>query len=160
MTVFLNGKRYFAYLTVPFWRYRNMTVFFRRFWKWRYFLNGKRYCRIWRYFYGGSAKWRYFLNGWRVFDFWRYRLRRYTVLGKYDGIPPSTGTDVQHGKITSGIFPRTTLIFKKTYAYHTRESWSNEINRSVVPPTKYVATISERLFFSQRASVLKGLAWF
>ena len=30
-------------------------------------------------------------------------------LPKYDGIPPSTGTDVQHGKITSGIFPRTTL---------------------------------------------------
>ena len=32
-------------------------------------------------------------------------------LPKYDGIPPSTGTDVQHGKITSGIFPRTTLVF-------------------------------------------------
>ena len=26
-------------------------------------------------------------------------------LPKYDGISPSTGTDVQHGKITSGIFP-------------------------------------------------------
>ena len=32
-------------------------------------------------------------------------------LPKYDGIPPSTGTDVQHGKITSGILPRTTLLF-------------------------------------------------
>ena len=30
-------------------------------------------------------------------------------LPKHDGIPPSTGTDVQHGKVTSGIFPRTTL---------------------------------------------------
>ena len=30
-------------------------------------------------------------------------------LPKYDGIPMSTGTDVQHGEITSGIFPRTTL---------------------------------------------------
>ena len=35
-------------------------------------------------------------------------------LPKYDGIPPSTGTDVQHGKITSsGIFPRTTLNYSQ-----------------------------------------------
>ena len=34
-------------------------------------------------------------------------------LPSYDGIPPSTGTDVQHGKITSGIFPRTTLLIFK-----------------------------------------------
>ena len=38
-------------------------------------------------------------------------------LPKYDGIPPSTGTDVQHGKITSGIFPRTTLVFLLIVCY-------------------------------------------
>ena len=80
MTVFLNGKRYSAYLTVLLWRCCKMTVLFERL---------------------------------TVFRFLTVPPSAVHGLPKYDGIPPSTWTDVQHGKITSGIFPRTTLVFCK-----------------------------------------------
>ena len=69
MTVFLNGKRYFAYLTVLLWRCCKMTVLIKRL---------------------------------TVFRFLTVPPSAVHGLPKYDGIPPSTGTDVQHGKITSG----------------------------------------------------------
>ena len=99
MTVFLNGKRYFAYLTVFLWRCCKMTVLFKRL---------------------------------MVFRFWTVPPSAVRGLPKYDGIPPSTGTDVQHGKITSEIFPRTTLIFSRRYVvvrrmhqYRFGTSWAN-----------------------------------
>ena len=89
MTVLLNGKRYFACLTVLLWRCCKMTGLFKR-----------------------------------LTVFWFLTVRPSAVHGlpKYDGIPPSTGTDVQHEKITSGIFPRTTLqillFFFKHFTRH------------------------------------------